>query len=448
MLRPGWLARRHILATGSRPGARSTPPGASLHVGYLTTHYPALSHVFIEREVRAVRSSGTRVSTFSIRPSGAPDVLGAAHAAAYRETTCLFSISKSRWVSAHLRFAARHPRTYLSTLRDALGVGHSVRDKVWQLIYLAEAVMLFTSARAQGVQHLHAHHANNVAEVSRLACQLSRVLDEPWEWSFTMHGSAEFWNVERFRLVHKVQHAQFVACISDFTRSQLMALTPEAEWHKMHVVHMGVDMERYPAHATLRQARRTNQADRTLRVLFVGRLIEAKGVSLLIQALADMRLAGHHVHAHIVGDGPFRNQLERLVTVRGLDAFVDFVGPLGQEDLLREYEWADAFCLPSFIEGLPVVLMEAIASELPVVTTRIAGISELVIDGTAGGVLVRPGRTDDLAAALSRMLEDGEWADDLGRKGRALVQTAFDSHTEGAKLARLFDSYAGLAADC
>ena len=427
----------------SSPKGTSSPTAAPGHVGYFTTHYPALSHVFIEREVRGVRSAGIRVSTFSIRPSGPRDILGPANEAAHAETTCLFNLDRSAWIATHARFVLRHPRTFLATLLEALSVGKSLRDKVWQLIYVAEAMMLFDRAHARGVRHLHAHHANNVAEVARLACRLSSVLREPWSWSFTMHGSAEFWNVERFQLVRKVQHAQFIACISDFTRSQLMALTPERDWPKLHVVHMGVDMTQYPAYGGLRE-RRLATAPGPLRVLFVGRLIEAKGVSLMIHALATVRDAGRSVEAHIVGDGPFRAQLERLVRQRELDRDVTFVGPLGQESLLSEYEWADVFCLPSFIEGLPVVLMEALATELPVVTTRIAGVSELVDDRVVGGILVRPGRSDELASAFTDLIRDRNWAATLGRAGRERVHNEFDSHVEAAKLAGLLERYSNL----
>lgn len=410
--------------------------GVNLHVGYLVTHYPALSHVFIEREVREVRAAGVAVSTFAIRPTSPNDLLGEANQEAARTTICLFDLSKAVWFRSALRNLIRNPRALFAALGASLSMARTARDVVWQSFYFLEAVVLFEQARKQGVNHLHVHHANNVAEVARLACILSSQEAVPWKWSLAMHGSAEFWNVERFRLREKVEAASMVACISDFTRSQLMALVPRKHWEKLHIVHMGVDMGAYPALADTRSAR---PADPT-RVLFVGRLLEAKGLSLLLEAVGDLVRQGFAFELRVVGDGPYREPLRELIRARRLDDVVVLRGPVGQDKILEEYEWADVFCLPSFIEGIPVVLMEALATELPVVTTQITGISELVEDGRVGGLLIRPGRTDLLSDALRRLSVDKDWAIALGRAGRVRVSKEFNSAVEARKLALLLEA--------
>ena len=414
-----------------------------LRVAYLTSHYPALSHVFIEREVQGMRAAGVEVITFSVRPTSAQDLLSEGHRRAAASTSCLFELPKVLWLQAHASCLIRDPAAYLSALVSAMRTGTGVRSRSLQYVYFLEAVVFAVSARRRGATHIHVHHANNVAEVARLACILARSEARPWTWSLAMHGSAEFWNVERFQLAAKVIASDLVACISDYTRSQLMALVPAEHWTKLHVIHMGVDPTRYPA---LGDERRLRPEGTPLRILFVGRIIEAKGLSLLVEAIARLHAAGEPVELRIVGAGPFQVQLEGDVVRRGLAAVVDFRGPLGQDDVLQEYAWADLFCLPSFVEGVPVVLMEAMATELPVVSTHVNGIPELVTSGSVGGILVRPGRVDHLADAFRAIGRDRELALAMGRAGRALVLEEYNSAIEASRLSVLIRSLSGEAA--
>lgn len=249
-----------------------------------------------------------------------------------------------------------------------------------------------------------------------------------------MHGPTEFTDVRRFDLAGKVADADAVVCISDYCRSQLMALTDERHWHKLRVVHCGVD----PTWFTPSAGSRPTDA---LRVLSVGRLVPEKGHTVLLDAVADLAGQGIDVDLTIVGDGPARAALEAHAARRGIADRVQFAGAVGADVITAHYEAADVFCLSSFAEGVPVVLMEAMACGLPVVTTRIAGIPELVDDGVSG-YLVPAGRHDLVAKALALLAIEPELREKFGEAGREKVATEFDQGRSAAALAELLDELA------
>ena len=398
-------------------------------------YYPKISHTFIRREIEAVRAAGVRVESFSVRRPGPDEIQSTADARESASTRYLLDGNSRQVVRAHARLVVRHPKAYCRGLAQALRTGpRQLRRRVWQLFYFAEAVQLVALMRAVGVRHVHVHFSNNAADIARLAVTIGSTLepDESWSWSLTVHGPTEFSNVTGVDLAAKVHAASFVACISDFCRSQLMAIAEPSDWAKMHVVHMGVDVERYPPRASERATR----AAESLRVLFVGRLVPEKGVSLLLD-VAEGIASDRRVEFAIVGAGPLEASLAGDIARRGLADRVRLIGAVGQDDLPQWYDWADVFCLPSFAEGLPVVLMEAMLSELPVITTTIAGIPELVNDDDTG-VLVAAGRVDLLVAAIERMADEPATRRRLGEAGRRVVERDFDAAVNGQLMAELF----------
>lgn len=403
----------------------------------LVSEYPTVSHTFIEREVSAMRALGSAVSTFTIRPTP-PEQARSEHAKAERATTtALLGRPMLEYARVHAALVMRHPWAWISSLLSSTQRGpRTARSALWQLFYFAEAGVLVTEMRRQGLRHIHVHFANNGADVARAAVDLASRTGPVWTWSLAMHGPTEFEDVVAFDLAAKVRSAAFVACISDFCRSQLMRHVEPEHWDRLHVVRMGVDAARYTGRAAERAARPPGP----LRVLFVGRLVQEKGPGLLVDAVGSLVEDGHDVELTLVGAGALQGALAAQVARRGLASRVQLVGAVGQDDLPEQYAWADVFCLPSFTEGLPVVLMEAMATELPVVTTRIAGVPELVVDGESGR-LVTPGRTDQLATALLEVAGAGR---DVGRRwgehGRTVVEEDFDPSVQAAVLERLMSS--------
>lgn len=243
-----------------------------------------------------------------------------------------------------------------------------------------------------------------------------------------MHGPTEFDDVTRYALAEKVRRARFVAVISDYARSQLMKLVEPAHWRRLEVVHCGVD----PAH--FEPVDRSGRSA-PLRVLTVGRLVPDKGQAVLLEAVALLGARGVDVELTLVGDGPERESLQAAA-----GRSVRFAGAVGQDLVRAHYTAADVFALPSFAEGVPVVLMEAMATGLPVVSTRIAGIAELVDHGV-GGLLVAPGRAEPVAEALERLAADPLLRARLGRAGRERVVARYDIADAVERLAELFAAH-------
>lgn len=385
-------------------------------VAYLVSQYPALSHTFIEREVLGLRELGLDVVTFSVRQP--PAELSSEAMRSEAASTVVVQADKGQVLRDNASAVTRNPAGYFRALTKAARTGDKrVRARVWQMFYLAEAARIQQEMSRQGIRHIHAHFANNGADIARLVAELGLALDGPdsgWSWSFTMHGSTEFEAVAHYDLTAKVESASGVACISDFTRSQLMRFTDPEHWSKLHLVRMSVDTDRFslPAPGV--------RAETPLRILQVGRLVPEKGTPVLIDALAAMKKAGVSFEVRLVGDGPLRESLTAQVAAANLVNEVTFTGAVGQDDILAHYHWANVFCLPSFQEGLPVVLMEAMSTGLPVVTTRIAGIGELVLDGVNGRLLT-PGRADLVADALTELAADPALANRMGEAGREAV---------------------------
>ena len=409
-------------------------------VAYLTGRYPAVSHTFVLREVEALRDLGAKVETLSIHRSDLSHILSARDRHAFETTFAVLPPSPWTLFVSHLRAATRARSGYWRALRRALNMrGPGLRGALWALFYLVEAVVVWSHCDRRDVRHLHAQFASSAADVALLAAELGgRARDGlgDWSWSLAVHGPVEFYDVTRFRLVEKLGDADLAVAISDFGRSQLMAHLPETEWGKVHVVHCGVDPREYAPRL------RNRQQGEPLRVLSVGRLIPLKGQAVLIDALADLSDSGIDARVTFIGDGANRRSLEARALERGIDRRVTFAGSVGQDEIREFYAEADVFCSSSFAEGLPVVLMEAMAMQRPVVATQIMGVPELVVDGESG-FLVPPGRPEALASALARLERDADLRERMGAQGRRTVTAEFDVRKSARTLHDLFASTAG-----
>ena len=401
------------------------PAGAQMKIAYLTGRYPAVSHTFVMREVQALRRLGLVVETMSIHRSSPEHLLSAADRAEFESTFAVLPPEWPRIAAAVLRAALTRPRAFLSTLGVAMRISRpGLRGRLWELFYLVEAVVVWDECRRRGVRHVHAQFANQATDAALLVAHLG---GPGWSWSLAVHGPMEFYDVTLNRLAEKVRRARLVVCISDFARSQLMALVDEEHWAKLHVVHCGVDVDDFaPPH-------RDGAGDGWLRVLCVGRLVHLKGPTVLVEAIAELKRRGVAARATLIGEGPKRADLEGLVERLGVEDRVVLTGSVGQDTIRSHYGEADVFCLPSFGEGVPVVLMEAMAMALPVVTTRITGVPELV-DEDRSGLLVTAGRRDELVDALEALANDPERRSHMGAAGREKVAAEFELHSSAARL--------------
>jgi len=409
-----------------------------MRIAYLVSRYPAVSHTFVLREVLALRRLGVLIDTFSIRRSRSEELLSAADREAFETTYAILPPRIGDLLRAHAMALVTRPWRYLVTLWLALRLTPGgLRGTLWQLFYFIEAVVFWHECRRRGIRHVHAHFANVAADVALLTASLGGGRAEGWSWSFTMHGPTEFYDVGGYRLTRKVERASFVVCISDFCRSQLMALVGPEHWPKLRKAYCGVDVDAYRPQSPASDDGAGGTRE-TARVLCVGRLTSEKGQAVLLRAVAELtRRRRLPVEVVFVGDGPTRAALQELASSLGVGERVTFKGSVGQDTIRSHYAAADLFCLPSFAEGVPVVLMEAMAMGLPVVTTRIMGTPELVDDGVSG-LLVSPGRVDELARALAELISAPDRRKAMGRAGREKVCAEFEIERSARRVHELF----------
>ena len=395
-------------------------------IAYLTGEYPRATDTFIQREVAALRELGFDVQTCSIRRTGPDHLVGPEQQAEAARTFHVIEATArpAQSLRAHLA-ALRHPARYARALALAWRTSPAgFRGHLYQMIYFAEAVVLARHLQTSGIVRLHNHIAKASCTVAMLASALTGI-----PYSFTLHGPDDLMSPEHWRLDEKIARAAFVACISDYCRAQAMLAGDRRYWDKLHVVHCGIDPARYDAPLRPLGAR----------LLFVGRLAAVKGLPVLFVALAQVRKIRPELHLTVIGDGPERAALEAEVRDLGLTDDISFVGYQSQDGVAQALREADLLVLPSFAEGVPVVLMEAMAACLPVVATRIAGVPELVIEGETG-LLVAAGDDVDLARALVQVLADPEKMRHMGAAGREKVSRDFNSKAEAAWLGSLFCS--------
>jgi len=401
-----------------------------VNVAYLVNRYPLASHSFIRREIAALEKSGVIVHRFTIRPF--EDVVDEADKAERLKTTVLLNWWDNLISTAIVKLT--RPICYLRALALAIKVGRrSERGLLVNLIYLAEACHLLRLLRQQNIQHLHAHFGTNSATVA----MLTRELGGP-PYSFTCHGPEEFDRPEQLELDEKVARAAFTVAISSYGRSQLYRWTRSQDWPRIHVVHCGVDRMflSQPSQHQLPQARR---------LVCVGRLCDQKGQLLLVQAAEILARDGETFEIILVGDGPMRAEIESEIRRAQLTDRIRITGWMSNQQVRDQILASRALVLPSFAEGLPVVIMEALALHRPVISTFVAGIPELVIPGVCGW-LVPAGSVEALADAMRTALNAPlDQLQRMGAAGAARVAENHDITREAAKLAQLFSESTGRA---
>ena len=400
-----------------------------MNIAYLVNHYPAVSHSFIRREILALEKGGVAVQRIALRGWDGP-LVDPADVLERTRTRFVLRQGAVELSRAMLAVALARPGRAFAALRLATRMSRgSDRPLLWHWIYFAEACVVARWLGESGASHVHAHFGTNSAEVAMLAGVLADV-----GYSFTVHGPDEFDRPKAIGLAEKIRRAAFVVGISSFTRSQMFRWVERAHWSKIEVVHCGLDAAFHagdPAGATASTS-----------LVCVGRLGEQKGHLLLLDAMRRVFDRGHRFSLVLAGDGELRAAVEARVRELGLQGHVRITGWIGSAEVRRELLAARALVLPSFAEGLPVVIMEAMALRRPVVTTYVAGIPELVQHGRTGW-LVPAGDEEALADAIVECLGASDQAlAAMGANGRERVLERHDADREAGKLAALFRSAA------
>ncbi len=381
-------------------------------LAYLVSQYPTVGHSFLLREIRAMRALGFDLFTVSVSPPDRPgmqmtsDEREEAARTRYVTTTGLLVV-----IAIHLRVLFRNAGGYFRGLGAAIRLGgFHPNVLLFHLLYFAEAVIAGHWIVEAGYSRVHTHFSSTVALL------MAHVF--PLRISMTLHGSDEFQDPRAFHMAEKLRAAMLVCTISEYGRAEIMKASDARDWSKIRVIPLGVDVSVFTP-------RPFRERPEVFEIVAVGRLVPLKGYPVLLEAIDQLIRAGRVLRLRIAGEGPARASLKGEIARRNLGEFVQLEGNLNAPDVLELYRQADIFVLASLIEAVPVVLMEAMAMEIPCVATRVTGVPELIRDGKEG-LLVTPSSSRELAAAIGKYMDDPGLRRQLGEAGRVRVTELFN----------------------
>ena len=397
----------------------------SLQIGYLVNQYPKVSHSFIRREILALESQGIEVVRFAVRGWDA-DVVDPEDVHERTRTRYILEGGVLPLLLATITRAVRSPVRFLRSIALAMRMSRgSERPVTVHLAYLAEACLLLAWMERSSIRHIHAHFGTNPAELACLARELGGI-----SYSFTVHGPEEFDKPAALHLGEKIRRASFVVGVSSFGASQLRRWVDASYWPRIEVVHCGLE-EGFHRDAPLREITGSQ-------LVCVGRLCEQKGQLLLVQAAADLARRGREFTLLLAGDGEMSPQIEASIAELGIAHRVRITGWISSDQVRSEILASRALVLPSFAEGLPVVIMEALALRRPVVSTFVAGIPELV-QPDLNGWLVPAGDVVALAEAMEAvLLAPASALSEMGARGHERVTARHSVAVEARKLGAHF----------
>ena len=384
-----------------RPGPR---------LAYLVSEYPHIRHAYLLREIQGLRKLGLMINTVAVRPDDrTPDQCTPDEIEERASTFYIVNAGIGFIFSAHLKTFSSRPVAWCAGLARALSYGDfHPRRTLYALYYFVEAVVAGWWITEHGISHVHTHYASTVAWI------MARVF--PLEISMSIHGSGEFDDPRGFRLSEKITASKFVRAIGYFGQSQIMRAVPYEQWSKIEICRLGIDPALFPP-------RPFRAGAGPFEFLCVGGMANPRAFQIILQALSMVE--SPDVILRFVGDGPDRPLLERLARELGLANRVSFEG-WKHQDLLRDiYARTDAFVFSSFAEGIPVVLMEAMAMSIPCVAPRITGIPELIRDGL-DGLLFAASDVTELSLSMTRLMRDPALCRSLGESAHTRILELYD----------------------
>lgn len=394
-------------------------------IAYILKMFPRFSETFILSEILELEKEGMDLQIFSLKTPTDWYV----HADVSRVQAPVTYVELKSWreaprvLRAHWTVFWWNPRKYVSILARV------ARRRRWGAVKrFVQAGLIAPDLKAAGISHVHAHFATSATSVSYYLNQLMGV-----GYSFTAHAKDIFINtVAPDVLLRKMSNARFVVTISDYNKTYLSAISPQTSLHR---IYNGLDLDQFSPNGT--------QPVTTPLILAVGRLVEKKGFDVLIRAAALLKAEGIRFQCRIVGTGEDETRLRALIDELGVRDVVALPGPMPREDLIRLYPQASVFVAPCVVgddgnrDGLPTVLIEAMALKVPVISTPVTGIPEIVRDQKTGR-LVPPGAPEELAEAIRQILIDRESALQMAQTGRDLIENQFDLRSNVRELRKLF----------
>lgn len=401
-----------------------------MKIAYLTSQYARAADTFIRREVQGLRALGHDVHTFSARRAKGEDI-SAEVRKEQANTLYLTEQPIQKLALSTISMLVKRPARFAKAAKTVFSLHQKgIKSRIWQLAYLMEASLMAEELEERGVEHIHNHIAQASATVAMLASELTGI-----PYSLTVHGPHIFFEPREQNLSLKVHRSAFTACITEFCKSQIKIFVPYKDWSKLDIIHCGLDQ-------TFLGPPPTPVPD-TNKVVTVGRLCEEKGQLELVEVLAHLKTEGINMELVVVGDGPMRQPMQQLAEQLNVVNQIDFRGWQDSDGVLNAIKNCRVMLHPSFAEGLPVVIMEALALGRPVIASRIAGIPELVKDSHCGWI-VTPGDKMDTARALREALQmPVTQLSVMGENGRLRIEEHHDNHKETQKLAKLIETRGG-----
>ena len=393
---------------------------------YLIGQFPAINHGYLLAEVRHLRRLGFTLEVISVSPPDRPiSKLSEEEREEAARTYYIKSLSADHIALLNVAEFFRSPVRYLGGVFFALRLaGSNIKAISYHLAYLAEAVVVGRRMRELGVSHVHASFSATVALIA------AKIF--PITWSFGVYGFGELHDPTVSHLRERIESAQFVRSISKFGRGQLMLSCDRSQWPKLFYCPLGIEVGDFVPAA----ARSIDPA--VAHLLCVGRLSEEKGQALLLESIAALSAQGLRMRLHLVGDGPDRRWLEDFTEQLGITSSVIFEGWIDEAKLMSLYSTTDIFVLSSLAEGIPMVLIEAMALEKPCVAPRIAGIPELIDDGV-DGLLFAVANVEELSQQIRRLLQSPEMRQSMGKQARAKVLREYDMGRNAQRFSKILE---------
>jgi glycosyltransferase involved in cell wall biosynthesis len=418
--------RQYFLSEGVRRENRATTTGFNKKIAYILGTYPILTTTFIDRELLEAKRLGLKLILVAIRKAKAGSFSTAVQQLS-NEAVYLLPVSVSRLVSAHLYFIAVRFPTYMWTLLYLLSRKHpTFLARFKTFLHFGEGVLAAALLRDKAIEHVHAHFADRAAVVAMV---IHKLLGIPY--SLTAHAVDIY--VAPVFLLEKIKNAKFAATCTRYNKVYLENETAQP----VELIYHGLDFR--DIHG--RVSRREHQSAPL--ILSVGQLKEKKGFPYLIHACALLREKGYAFTCEIIGDGVLRPALSALIQELNLANVVILRGALSHPDVLTEYTKATMFVLASIVgedgnrDGIPNVILEAMAYELPVISTDVSGIPEVVRNGETGW-LTKSRNADALSSAIARVLDYPEDAAAIGQNASAFVREQFDIRRNVGRLIEMF----------
>lgn len=399
-------------------------------IAYIVSCYPATSHTFIHQEIDYLRKSGKNIVIASINPSNIEEAAKDIEVKSEEKKT--FYIKQQGFIAAidaAFHFIFTRPFQFFQAIGFTWKyIRQAHRGIKYFFGYFGEALLFARWLNQHEVGQVHAYFGNAAATVALVAKRL-----QPFTFSLSIHGADVFYDETIEGLAVKLKDADWIRCISFYSKSQILKHLPFEQWQKLHLIHMGIDIHKIN---TDRFSGKSLQSSKRI-IVSVGRLVASKGHAILIQAIASLKKQGTLFEVDIVGSGPERGALEELAMKLDVVDEIRFKGALSHPNTIELISTADAFVLASFAEGVPIVLMEAMALKIPCVSTWINGTPELITNGV-DGLLVAPSDVDGLQAAIVKIMEDHDLRSKITSSARQTIETSYDLEKNTQKLSRLF----------